>query len=77
MRPAACCARPGTSHLPPPTSLLHLQPSPAGVGTYVLQVELELLLVRLKLVSQLVAFVVERKQALKESQELERDNDSE
>lgn len=55
----------------------HLQPPfPTGVGTYVLQVELELLLVRLKLVSQLVALVVECKQALKKSQELERDNDS-
>lgn len=40
------------------------------VGAYVLQVELELLLVRLKLVSQLVSLVVERKQALQEGQEL-------
>lgn len=44
------------------------------VGAYVLQVELELLLVRLKLVSQLVSLVVERKQALQEGQELWRSN---
>lgn len=75
MRPAAFCARPDTSHPPTTLLLLHLRPPPTGVGTYVLQVELELLLVRLKLVSQLVAFVVECKQALKKSQELERDSD--
>lgn len=48
--------------------------NPWGVETYVLQVELELLFVRLEFVSQLIPFMVECKQALKKGQELERNN---